>query len=139
MANQADMAQLRRILRTLEEVNTEAQFMRLKMAAQEEGGHFKPACPGDPWDSGRIELKVRGIYAAGASPDRVVDEWRRGAQDTLDRHQAVTRAIATLHQRNSETRPAIIVSACDTIIAFDSGPMIDMARQIKREVQRSAA
>ncbi|MBS8228171.1 hypothetical protein [Vannielia litorea] len=138
MVHLTDVNHLRRILRTLEEVGPDAQFMRLRAAAVEEGGYYKPARLNDEWDSGRIEIKVRGVFASGDTPERVVDEWQRGARDMLDRHRAVSRAVATLHRRDDDTRPELIVSACDTIIAFDTGPMIEMARRIKREIRLPA-
>jgi len=55
----------------------------LTRRAIETGGFYKPAAPGNTWDSQRVEITLHGIFGQGEDLDEAVRNWLRAARATL--------------------------------------------------------
>lgn len=130
---------IRRILLSLEVVSPEAALLRLKQEALDQGGHFKPARPGDEWDSQRIEITLHGIYSAAEDAERLVADWIDRARDEIERDTQLTVACGILREGPDQVAPDVLRAACETILAFDTGGMIAMARRMLASLDGKAA
>lgn len=62
--------------------------------AIETGGFFKPACPGNSWDSQRFEITLQGVFAQGEDLHDAARNWLRAARATLRPAPSKGRAVA---------------------------------------------
>lgn len=71
--------EIERVLQTLETLDDEGRHDLMVMVAQETGGYFKPAEPGNSWDSQAVEIRALGVYAQGGTPREAIRNWSRAA------------------------------------------------------------